>query len=182
MLGLTGNLPPFARREGRGVSGLLSVQLSSPDDSIFSFSISARCFSFDACCLINFLTCVAITASLSFSFAGEGTLSLILQISGGGNFSGFPSSFSTCRLLISPRHRGSSSILFFAIASTFSEVKLAIFCGMTVILFLLTSRISREGIPRICDSLVPCPCVMHSIGGGSDERLRGSRAWHCSAH
>lgn len=28
MLGFTGNLPPFKRFDGRGVSGLLSVQLS----------------------------------------------------------------------------------------------------------------------------------------------------------
>jgi hypothetical protein len=38
------------------------------------------------------------------------------------------------------------------------EVKLAIPGGMTVILFLLTSRISREGIPRICSHISQSAC------------------------
>lgn len=148
-LGRTGNRPPAARFEGRGVSGLLSVQLSSPDDSIRMRSSSARCRCLDACWRMNFFTCVAITASRSFSFAGEGALSLIVQTSGGGKTSGLPSSFRTCKLLISPKHTGNSSILFFAIASTLSEVKFAIFCGIDLILFLLTSRISSDVISRI---------------------------------
>ena len=148
-LGRTGKRPPAERFDGRGVSGLLSVQLSSLDDSIRRRSSSARCRCFEACWRMNFFTCVAMTASRSFSFEGAGALSLIVQTSSGGNVNGLPSSFITCKLLISPRHTGSSSILFFAKASTLSDVKFAIFSGIDLILFLLTSRISSDVISSI---------------------------------
>lgn len=85
-----------------------------------------------------------ITASFSFSFDGDGASFLILHMSGGGNNIGFPSNFKTCRLLISPRQRGSLSILFLCIAKTFNEVRFDISAGNVLILFLLTSKISRE--------------------------------------
>jgi hypothetical protein len=135
--------------DGRGVSGLLSVQLSSPEDSTRSLSSSLRWRSFEMCWRMKRLTWVAMTASRSFSLAGEGALSLMVHTSGGGKTSGLPSSLRTCKLLISPRQTGNSSILFFAIASTFKEVKFEILDGMDLILFLLTSRISSEVMSRI---------------------------------
>jgi hypothetical protein len=73
----------------------------------------------------------------------------MVQISGGGNTSGLPSSLRTCIVVRSPKHTGSSSILFFAIASTLRDVRFAILGGIDRILFLLTSRISSEVISRI---------------------------------
>lgn len=98
---------------------------------------------------MNFFTCVAMTASRSFSLDGEGALSFIVQTSGGGKVSGLPSSFITCRLLMSPKHTGNCSILFFAKANTLSEVKFAIPSGTDLILFLLTSKISSDVISSI---------------------------------
>lgn len=95
------------------------------------------------------LTWVVIRASRSLSPAGAGALSLMLHISGGGKTIGLPSSLSMWRLLISPRQTGSRSILFRWIASTFSDVRLEISSGISLILFLLTSRISKVGSCRI---------------------------------
>lgn len=88
-------------------------------------------------------------ASRSLSPDGVGTLSLMLHTSGGGKTMGLPSSFSMCRLLISPRHTGSRSILFRWIARTFSDVRFDTSSGISLILFLLTSRISNVGNCRI---------------------------------
>jgi hypothetical protein len=69
---------------------------------------------------------------------------------------------------MSPRHTGSSSILFFAIAKTLSDVRLAILDGIDLMRFLLTSRISNDVIWRIC-----CMSVLHSrtakVDGDTDS-------------
>ena len=170
-LGRTGNRPPLARFEGRGVSGLLSVQLSSLDDSIRMRSSSARWRCLEACWRMNFFTWVAMTASRSFSFDGEGALSRIEQTSGGGKVRGLLSSLRTCSVFISPRDTGSSSIWFFEIASTLREVRFTIFWGIDLILFLLTSRISSEVIWKIWDWVSGASPV-----GWANRQRWGSRA------
>jgi len=116
---------------------------------------------------MNFFTCRAITLSLSFSFARDGVFSWIVRTSGGGNLMGFPSNLRTCKLPMSAKHDGSSSILFFCSAKTLSDVRFTTSFGMDLSLFLLTSRISSDVIRRIwcCQPWCLHECAVEWAGG-----------------
>ena len=70
----------------------------------------------------------------------------------GGNRTGLPSSFRTCKEAISARQRGNDSIRFFWTDKTFSEVNFTSSGGKILSLFPLRSRISREVNWHICNS------------------------------
>lgn len=136
----TGNRPLMTLFVGFGVSAP-SLDSSSAANSASDLSAMAFCFRYRLICD------VVATSSISFSFENApfgGLIDLEFKTSLGGNRTGFPSNFKTCRDDMSAKHSGRSSIRFFCTDKTFKDVKAAISGGNIRSLFRPRSNISRD--------------------------------------